>query len=115
MLESLLKLLIGEQTEKIVWTADLTYWTTGQRFNGILKSEYDGEKGHLKLAQDMGLMPYYWYEQFWLADPVYDGVSFAVEKQEDETFSTWNTPIGKLVERTAFVKESLCLSKIRTC
>ena len=106
MLDSLIKLLDGERPSEIIWTADLEYWISGQRCTGNLKPEYDGEEGRLRLSQELGTMPYYWYEQFWLAEPVYDGVTAGTEQSGDETVQRWTTPIGELEERSTFCKAS---------
>ena len=106
MLESLLKLLAGEQPEEVVWAADLEYWVAGQQFANKLKPEYEGEQGRLILSQELGVMPYFWYEQFWLAKPVYNDVHLTVKKSGNETIRIWTTPVGQLKERSAFVKES---------
>lgn len=113
MLESLLKLFKGQRSEKIIWTADLEYWVTGHKFAGTLNPKYEGEKGRLELARDTGLMPYYWYEQFWLAEPVYDGINFSVEKKGTENISVWNTPVGELEERSVFAKESCSQAAVK--
>lgn len=113
MLKSLLKLLAGERSEEIIWTADLEYWVTGQQFSGKLKPEYEGERGRLILSRNTGVMPYYWYEQFWLAEPEYDGVTFTVEQKGNETIRTWVMPVGRLEEKSAFVKESCSQATVK--
>ena len=106
MLDSLIRLLGGERPNEIIWTADLEYWVSGQRYAGTLKPEYDGEKGRLRLSHELGILPYFWYEQFWLAEPVYQGITVETKQREDETVRSWITPIGRLEERITFVKES---------
>ena len=106
MLDSLIKLLAGERSKEIVWTADLEYWISGQRCAGALKPEHDGEEGRLRLSHELGIMPYFWYEQFWLAEPVYQGVTVSIEQNGDETVRRWTTPIGELVEQSTFVRAS---------
>lgn len=54
MLDSLLTLLSGEQPNEIIWTANLKYWVSGQRFSWDLKPGYEGERGRLKLSQSLG-------------------------------------------------------------
>ena len=106
MLRSLTKLLAGDQSNEIIWTADLEYWVSGQRCTGNLKPEYDGEEGRLRLSHELGIMPYYWYEQFWLAESIYEGVTVRIEQSGDETVRRWTTPIGQLEEKSTFVKAS---------
>ena len=106
MLESLLKLLAGESPDEIVWTADLTYWWAGRLHDGTLDDKYKGEEGLLRLSRDLGVVPYYWYEKFWLANPVYKGVEVLSEQQGKKTLRTWKTAVGCIEEVTMFAEES---------
>ncbi len=106
MLESFLELLEGRRSEEIIWTADLEYWICGQRQSGTLDEKYEGENGRLRLCKNLGIMPYYWYEDFWLAEPVYDGIDVAEEKRGFETICIWKTPFGQLEKQSAFMVES---------
>jgi len=69
MLQSFLRLLRGEPISRIVWSADLVYWLEGQEHAGQASPERFTERGCLELCRDLGCMPYYWYEGFWLAEP----------------------------------------------
>ena len=113
ILNSLLNLLSGKESSEIIWTADLEYWVAGQRITGKLKREYDGEEGRLKLSHDLGVMPYYWYEQFWLAEPIYNGVTVTIEKVGETSTRRWITPIGQLEEISVFSKKSCSQASIK--
>jgi hypothetical protein len=60
MLEGLLKLLNGEYSDEIVWTADITYWIAGQQQAGSAKAEWETEEGYLQLHRELGILPYYY-------------------------------------------------------
>jgi hypothetical protein len=106
MLTSLFDMLDGGLPDEIIWTADLEYWVAGQKAAGTLRPEFDGEEGRLRLCRDLGVMPYYWYEQFWLAEPVYDGVEVKTERKQNQIITVWDTPVGQLQEVTAFAETS---------
>ena len=107
MLESFLKILSGEPTDEIVWTADITYWMAGQKHAGAAPAAWDTERGYLQLCRDMGLMPYYWYDAFWLGEPVYDGVEFTDASSGDRRSRVCSTPVGELRQEWVFSAESL--------
>jgi hypothetical protein len=43
MLNSFYQLLRGEPAEEIVWTADISYWLTGQKIANTVKPEWEME------------------------------------------------------------------------
>jgi hypothetical protein len=51
------KLLEGEQPDEVVWTADITYWISGQRASGTVKPEWESEEGYLQLHRELGILP----------------------------------------------------------
>jgi len=107
MLPSLHQLLVHQPSQRLVWTADLTYWIAGQSPAVVAKNGWDSETGHLQLCRDLGILPYYWYENFWAGSLVFDNVSI-----QEETFpgglhrKTWQTPLGSLTEESRFQSES---------
>ena len=107
MLESFYKLLDGERSEEIVWTADISYWISGQVAKGTARSDLSNEEGYLAFCRELGIMPYYWYDKFWLGEPEYDG-NIQIEREEhaDITTRVWKTPIGELVEQLVYLPES---------
>ena len=58
---SFLHIFHGQETDRIPWVADLTYWRDAQIVQGTLPPEYSGTDGFLKLHLDLGVMPYYIY------------------------------------------------------
>ncbi len=97
MVQSLLKLLSGEMPKEVIWTADLEYWVAGQIQNGLLPEKYQGEIGRLKLSRDVGIMPYFWYDKFWLGKPLYNhNIEYNVLLEGNKTIYLWQTPLGKL-------------------
>ena len=106
MLDSLLKTLRGEATDEIVWTADIHYWISGQKQAGKSDPEWNTEEGYLKLCRDLGIMPYYWYNKFWLAKPEYHGVEISNDSKGGTHVRIWKTPLGELREESAFMVES---------
>ena len=73
MLDAFLAMLRGEIPEPAVWTADITYWIAGRQQSGTAKPEWSTEEGFLRLHNELGILPYYYYEKFWAAEPQYDG------------------------------------------
>ncbi len=72
MLDDFLAILAGEQPTQTVWTADLSYWITGQQQAGKASPAWQNEEGYLQLHQKLGVMPYYFYEKFWVAEASYE-------------------------------------------
>ena len=72
VLDAFLKTLDGERPDQIVWTADITYWIAGQQQAGTAKPAWETEEGYLQLHRELGILPYYYYEKFWAAEPRYD-------------------------------------------
>ena len=102
MLQSLHNLLAGRPAQDVVWTADITYWIAGQG-----DAAAQSESGYLALCRDLSIMPYYWYDRFWLGRPVYDStVDVASETRGDQSVRRWRTPLGDLCEETAFLPQS---------
>jgi len=114
MLESFLKLLAGEKPECVVWTADISYWIDGRRHDGTADPAWETEEGYLQLHVDMRVMPYYYYEKFWVAEAVYDDtVRSRQENQGDREIRTLETPIGNLREESVFLPESCCYGVVK--
>lgn len=104
MLESFLKLLRRERAEEIVWTADLSYWLTARKRDGVADPAWDTEEGYLKFHFDLGVMPYYYYEKFWLAQPSYDSsVQIETRVEGEHTVTHIRTPRGELVEVSQYL------------
>ncbi len=59
MLESFLALWRGESPQDVVWTADITFWMTGQRKLGRWRREWDTDEGYVNFHLQLGLFPYY--------------------------------------------------------
>jgi len=106
MLGSLLDMLNGKPTKRIVWTADISYWISGMKCAGKADPSWDTEEGYLQLCRDLGIMPYYWYSDFWVGETVYDSVEVRTAHQVRSQVRTWKTPVGELREESAFMEES---------
>ena len=103
MLDAFLKILNGERANQIVWTADITYWMAGQRQAGTAKPEWDTEKGCLELHNELGILPYYYYEKLWAAEARYDdSVKVIDAKEGDKSIRQFRTPVGDLKEETVY-------------
>ena len=107
MLEAFLTILDGRQAEETVWTADVSYWITGQKHAGLAPPAWDTEAGYLELHSELGCMPYYWYADFWLGRPVYDGVEESMDSRGDRTIREWRTPVGTLRQESLFSRDSV--------
>lgn len=106
-LKSFLNLLHGGIPEHAVWTADPEYWITGREVDGTADAAWRTEDGYLKLCQGLQIMPYYWYQKFWLGTPQYDQtVTITNVKDGRTTRTTYSTPIGRIVDESSFVLKS---------
>ena len=105
MLESFINILNGKTANEIVWTADLEFWIAGQKLGGTFDSTYDSEEGRLKLSRELEILPYYWYENFWLAEPEYENVEYIEKTEGHKSFRRWKTPVG-ILEEISFFSEA---------
>ncbi len=114
MLQSLLALLSGEPATRVVWTADISYWISGQQQQGRADPGWQTETGYLQLCHRLGILPYYWYDPFWLGRPEYDGAIRQTHAQEGETtLHAWHTPAGTLREEQTFLPQSCSTATTR--
>lgn len=106
---ALLQMLNGYRPDKAVWTADLSYWIAGQQAAGTDDPAWRTERGYLELHRTLGVMPYYYYERFWTARPVFDAsVRVREETAGHVTARIWETPVGTLREESSYLPESAC-------
>jgi hypothetical protein len=109
MYDDFLKILEGIAVDRIVWTADLSYWIAGRQQDGTASSAWDTEKGYLELHAELGVMPYYYYDKFWTAEPIYENsVSVNTQEFDNTNERVIQTPVGSLNETSAFMPESCC-------
>ena len=107
MLAALTSLLNGDIPDRVVWTADITYWMTGQEAKTDGDTDWATEAGYLKLHQRLGILPYYRYETFSAATAEYaKSVTVTQETQGARTVRTFTTPVGELKEVSAYLPES---------
>lgn len=107
MLTSLYQLLSGKTPDRIPWTADLTYWIAGQSPATIQANAWDTCAGHLRLCQELGCIPYYWYENFWAGATISEEVRLEQQTSPSgQSTKRWTTPLGVLSEVSQFVPES---------
>jgi hypothetical protein len=103
MLEAFLTLLSGERPGRVVWTADIAYWIAGRQQAGSARPEWSTEEGYLRLHHELGILPYYYYEKFWAAEPRYDGrIGLAEAKNGDKITRRFLTPAGELREESVY-------------
>lgn len=109
MRNSFLKLLNGYSSNEVIWTADITYWISGCKARGAADPDWDTETGYLRLHNDIGIMPYYYYEKFWVAEPKYaPEVGVLRETNANRTTCRIQTPVGALISESAYLPESCC-------
>ncbi len=114
MVAAFMRLLRGEQPDRVVWTADITYWISGRKQAGKASAEWDREPGYLDLHRRLGVMPYYDYSSFWAGIPDYGGeVGQAVENRGRTTLACYRTPLGELTEESLALPESCCSGCVR--
>jgi|GEM_PF-140241 len=107
MLDSFLKLLRGEKPDRVVWTADITYWIAGQKQAGTAAADWDTEEGYLRFNRKLGIMPYYSYSKFWTGTPQYGKkVKVSSKTDGDRTLNRIQTPVGELTEESIYLRES---------
>jgi hypothetical protein len=84
---TLLETLAGAVPKKPVWTADISYWITGNE-----RAEYQTEEGYLRFCDDLGCMPYYWYDSFWAAEREFPAGAVTTSTGADgiERRTTWS-------------------------
>jgi len=106
-LDDLEALLDGAVPEHPVWTADISYWIAAREADATAEQAWTTEEGHLKLCRDLGIMPYYWYERFWLAKEVYDrSVATETRHHGRTTVTTWTTPVGSITAEQTYLASS---------
>jgi hypothetical protein len=107
MLNSLYNLLQGKPADPIVWTADITYWIAGQKEAGTARTEWDSVDGYLQLHHDLGIMPYYYYDKFWIANSCYAENVHVSQDRDGGQITNWiKTPRGSLVETLVYLPSS---------
>ncbi len=107
VLEAFLKLLAGERPREVVWTADIVYWIAGRQQDGTAKPAWKTEEGCLQLHKELGILPYYYYEKFWAAEPRYDpSVQLIETKAGGATNRRFRTPVGELCETNVYSPRS---------
>ncbi len=112
--ESFLRLLKREKPEKVVFTADITYWISGQSAGGKADPSWQTEEGYLKLHHALGVMPYYYYPSFWAAEERFGGeVIKTVDSKASIATVRWETPVGTLTSVDEFMPESLSWGRVK--
>lgn len=111
MLETFLDLMRSKEhrrrSQEIVWTADISYWIDSQINAGTADARWSNEEGYLRFCRELGIMPYYWYEKFWLGEPVYDKhVQVESITKGQETKRSWTTSLGSIWDVQTFMPES---------
>ncbi len=107
MLEAFLQTLTGQASQEVIWTADLEYWLAGRRADGTLDPKLATEKGYLEFCRYLGIMPYYWYDNFWAGEAVFANDIEVTKRPEGErTVQEWTSRLGTLRMESAFSQES---------
>ncbi len=114
MLDSFLRLFRGEPADRIVWTADISYWIAGQKDAGTADPAWDTEEGYLQLHRDLGIMPYYYYPKFPAASPQYSGrIEVSQEMDDDRILNRIRTPVGDLIQENVHLRSSCSVGCIK--
>lgn len=112
MLDSFLQLLNGETPDQVVSIADITYWIAGRRQDGTADPAWETEEGYLKLHNELGIMPYFWYPDILVFTTGYDAdIESRVLSDQNRQTSILTTPVGELRQEVCWVVDS-CSSAI---
>jgi len=104
----------GDWPRRPIWTADLTYWMSGQKQAGRADPGWATEAGYLALHRDLGVRPYYDYEHFWAGIPRYDEtVQETWVREGRRTLHRIQTPAGVLEEEHLDLPDSACSGCVR--
>ncbi len=107
MYQALMDLLRGEIPSRVVWTADLSYWMEGQRRAGKADPAWESEAGYIEFHRQLGVLPYYYYAKFWLAEARYSSqVETTTQTSGDRTITRYHTPRGELVQESVYLPTS---------
>lgn len=93
--ERLMKVFNGEIPDITPWFADLSYWYDSQKVQGLLPSQYKGEKGYLKLHADNEVGVYLYPPSVWKEENSEKIITTNV-RQGHVTTTTISTPAGDL-------------------
>lgn len=100
-------LRIFQLRQPIAWTADLEYWISGREEDASCDPAWRTEEGYLSLCRDLGIFPYYWYDDFWCGKPKYDeSVDVRITQEHHARITSWNTPAGEISEIFSYMPES---------
>ncbi len=103
--ERLLKVFTKEKPDIIPWYADLSWWYNSQVSKGLLPEKYQGDKGYLKLHQDVGAGIYLYPPILWEEKESGDIKIFNINKAE-LTITEIHTPCGIIKSILSYSKES---------
>lgn len=95
----------GEKPDAMAWYGDLGYWYSAHRQIGDLPEAWQGPEGFLQMHRDLGVGVYV------PGDVAYDvregeEVRCRREDRDGVLVTTWETPVGTLVERQKWSPES---------
>ena len=106
-LEDFLALFEDQRPKRAVWTADISYWISARQADGSADPAWATEHGYLEFCGDLRILPYYWYDRFWLAQEVYeDSVEIGVDHTGGVTTTVWNTPVGSITGEQTYLPSS---------
>ena len=104
MLGSLYALLRGDPPDAVVWTADITYWMSGEQQAGRAHPVWQSERGYLELHRNLGVLPYYYYPRFWAGTAVYaPEVQTGTEQHGKRTVRRIHTSRGALSAESVYL------------
>ena len=104
----------GQKPDCIPWLADIYYYISGNAFLGKAKAEWQTEIGHVKLAAELGTVPYYVYDHAMAYSVEYnDKIVYETVTEGHTKTKAWKTPAGNLLGREIFSPDSLSSAPVK--
>lgn len=103
--ERLTAALRQQPVDRLPWTADITYYNFAMREQGRLDAKYDGIEGYLLQHEELGVDPYFDYDEFYPFDIIHDGVTIETQRRGRDEITTYTLGTQSLHAVNRYVPE----------